>query len=304
MEKLVLTLFRLYFGIAGRIAPGAVGRQALRLFCTPRRRPPLRPEAEELLARAEAFDVAHEDGKLRAFRWRADEASNGRTVLLVHGWESRAARLGKWVQPLLNAGFDVVAFDGYAHGDSDGERSSLPDFVTAISEVAEAAGPFEAVVGHSMGAAAGVMAVAGAEITGLPAVPARRLVLVAGPDRALDIFRYFAGLVGLPEHAFKGFVKEIEAIGGQPVEVYSTAALLAARPVPTLLVHDPADDEVPYEHARQIVGACPEVTLMTTEGLGHHRIVRDREVIERGVAFLAGEADDLQDAHITPMSVS
>ena len=294
MEKLVLALFRLYFAVAGRIAPGPVGRQALRLFLTPRRRPPLRLDAERLLERAEAFDVAHEDGKLQAFRWTAagegpDGEHSGRTVLLVHGWESRAARLGKWVEPLLARGFDVVAFDGYAHGASDGKRSSLPDFVTAIRGVAEAAGPFEAVVGHSMGAAASVMAVAGSEITGQPAVPAQRLVLVAGPDRALDIFEYFRGLVGLPQRAFGGFVKEIEAIGGQPVEVYSTAAVLAAHPVPTLLVHDPEDDEVPYEHARQVAAACPEATLWTTEGLGHHRIVRDPGVIERGVAFVASE---------------
>ena len=298
MQQLVLQLIRLYFGLAGRIAPEAAARQAFRLFCTPRRRPLLRPDAKRLLDAAEAFDVEHGDGRLRSFRWRPTSGPPGRTVLLVHGWESRAARLGRWVEPLLEQGFQVVAFDGPAHGDSDGRRSSLPDFVTAIHQLAQVAGPFEAIVGHSMGAAASVMAVAGSEVTGLPAVAAQRLVLIAGPDRALDIFKYFAGLVGLNDRVLRGFVRQIEAIAGQPVEVYSTAALLAARPLPTLVVHDPEDAEVPYVNAQQIAAASPAVTLWTTAGLGHHRIVRDAATIERAVAFLADRTIRCQETEV------
>ena len=109
-----------------------------------------------------------------------------------------------------------------------------------------------------------------------------------GPDRALEIFEYFAGFVGLNDRVFQGFVKQIEAMAGQPVEAYSTAALLAAKHLPALIVHDPEDHEVPYANAQQIAAASPAVTLWTTEGLGHHRIVRDAATIERAVAFLSG----------------
>ena len=54
------------------------------------------------------------------FAWGA-----GPSVLLVHGWEGRGAQLGALVDPLVAAGYRVVALDGPAHGDSPGRLSTL-----------------------------------------------------------------------------------------------------------------------------------------------------------------------------------
>ncbi len=83
---------------------------------------------------------------------------SGPTVVLVHGWGSRASRLGALAVALVEAGFRVVAFDAPAHGESTGRFASLPEFARALVDVAEAAGPIHGLVGHSLGGAAVAMA--------------------------------------------------------------------------------------------------------------------------------------------------
>jgi pimeloyl-ACP methyl ester carboxylesterase len=55
---------------------------------------------------------------------------------------------------------------------------------------------------------------------------------------------------------------------------------------PVLIVHDRRDGDVPYQHGVEIANAWPRAELMSTEGLGHRAILRDREVVQRTVDFL------------------
>src|ERR687889_951115 len=112
----MLGSIRLFFAVLGRLSPVLAGRLAARLFARPRHH--ARPDRErELIARGTR--VALPDG-LHATAWGA-----GPTVLLVHGWEGRGAQLGAFVDPLVAAGFRVVALDNPAHGESNGSRSDL-----------------------------------------------------------------------------------------------------------------------------------------------------------------------------------
>ena len=56
---------------------------------------------------------------------------------------------------------------------------------------------------------------------------------------------------------------------------------------PALIIHDQYDREVPYDHGSAIAEAWPGAELVTTSGLGHRAILRDREVVRRTVEFLA-----------------
>jgi pimeloyl-ACP methyl ester carboxylesterase len=54
------------------------------------------------------------------------------------------------------------------------------------------------------------------------------------------------------------------------------------------VIHDRDDPEVPLANGEAIAAAWPGARLVTTEGLGHTRIVHDPGVVARGVAFLTG----------------
>ncbi len=291
MQQLVQRLIRLYFTLASKLAPEAAVRHSFRLFCTPlpRRAPAARDRV--VLDAAESFTVPFGQRRLAGYRWRpAEGGSETPAVLLVHGWASRASRLTRWVAPLLDAGYEVVAFDGPAHGDSGGRRTSLPEYAAALAGVAAAQGPFCALVGHSFGAACIASAVAGGDLFGNPEIAVGKLVLIAGPDRITDVLARFADTIGLDAALLPGLHARIAAVGGQPVEVYSVSSLLTRTAVPVLVVHDRHDEEIPHADAAAVAAASPAATLLTTEGLGHHRIIRDGQVIRQVVEFL-GQRD-------------
>ena len=50
-----------------------------------------------------------------------------------------------------------------------------------------------------------------------------------------------------------------------------------------LLVHDRDDRTAPYEDSKEVYNKCSNVTLHTTEGLGHRRILTDRSVVDLAV---------------------
>ncbi len=55
---------------------------------------------------------------------------------------------------------------------------------------------------------------------------------------------------------------------------------------PTLVIHDRHDREVRWEDGAAIAGAWPQAQLLTTEGLGHRRILQDASVIARIAGFI------------------
>jgi pimeloyl-ACP methyl ester carboxylesterase len=54
-----------------------------------------------------------------------------------------------------------------------------------------------------------------------------------------------------------------------------------------LVFHDRGDFRVPLKDGEAIVRAWPGGELVTTRGLGHHKILRAPEVISQAVPFLA-----------------
>jgi pimeloyl-ACP methyl ester carboxylesterase len=64
---------------------------------------------------------------------------------------------------------------------------------------------------------------------------------------------------------------------------------LARRPggssIPMMIFHDQGDLKVPPRHGRAIADTWPGCDLVTTRGLGHHKILRDPQVVSRSVDF-------------------
>jgi hypothetical protein len=58
-------------------------------------------------------------------------------------------------------------------------------------------------------------------------------------------------------------------------------------PVPTLVLTDVGDRQTAYADVVRLAETLPDAELVTTEGLGHRRILRDPSVVSRVVAFVA-----------------
>lgn len=268
---------RAVFTTVGSVAPGIAARWAETIFCTPPRNEP-RTGEEAFLASGRRFTVQGEGEDLAAWEWGA-----GPTVVLAHGWGSRAGRFGALTQALGEGGFRVVAYDAPAHGRSTGRSSSLPEFARALRAVADAVGPVHGLVGHSLGGAAATLALR-------DGLRAERVVLLAAPADVTRFSTAFADHLRLPAGTRAVMRRNLETRLQVRWDELHLPTIARALTAPALLLHDRGDEDVPYAQGEEIAAAWPGARLMATTGLGHRGLLRDPDTVRATVAFLGGAA--------------
>lgn len=272
---IALSLMRGAFGMLSRTAPAVASRIAVDLFMKPRRFPRPRRE-QELLAEATPFEVQlGVDNSVRAWRW-----GSGPAVLLVHGWEGRGSQLSPLVRPLLARGFSVVTFDAPGHGESDGSRSSLPHFAWAVRRVADALTEPYAVVAHSLGCAATTLALR-------EGLSTQRLVFFSPPLNPSDYVDRFGGILNFSAEVLDRMKLRIEERFLRKWSDYALDETARQMTTPLLVIHDRDDVETYWSEGSALAAAWPGARLVTTEGLGHRRILREASVVEMAAKFVA-----------------
>lgn len=257
------------------VSPRSATRWAFDLFATPRRHRPRSARSQAVLARGSGRWVELEAGRVRVWSWGV-----GPRVLLVHGWSGHAGQLTALVDPLLAAGFSVMAFDAPAHGHSPGRRLTLPLYVRVLHQVAAATGELHALVAHSFGAAVAAQALR-------EGLAVERAVFLAPPNDLRDYVGEFSRFVGLSAQARARLTTYIERYAGHPLAHYCIPDFAPSMRQPLLVVHDAHDREIPVACGERIAAAWPGAELVRTEGLGHHRVLFAREVLERVAGFVA-----------------
>ncbi|MEV0287776.1 alpha/beta fold hydrolase [Kribbella sp. NPDC050820] len=275
--------FRFGFSLLERVAPGVgagvLNRLWFRVPAVPEKA--RRPRGE--LPAATPFDV---DG----IRGRSYGA--GPTVYLVHGWGGWGLQLGAHIKPLVDAGFRVVTYDAWSHGDSAPGRegknaSTLLELADSLKTVVAAQGPAYGVVAHSLGAPATALAMR-------DGLDVDRVVFIATATDFTDWLDQLQAALGFGARIRAGFLRRFEARFG-PMDSFHLNAVIPAiaerRALPLLLlVHDRSDPETPYQGSVDVTGDWPGARLETSDGLGHRRILRDPDLVKKAVEFLAERA--------------
>ena len=276
-----LRLTRAAFGAVQRAAPDLAARWAERIFCSPPRRP-ISERMAAWLRDGQRFDVIVGPPRprprpRRVTVWTWGERGPG--VLLVHGWGSRGARFVDLGGALLAAGHRVITFDAPGHGASHGRLSSGPEFARAAIAVAAAVGPVSAVVGHSLGGFASALAMD-------RGLSARRAVFISPSANVNSYSAQFAALLGVTPPVMSTMRKRLARRLDFSWSSMDVPAFAPSMRAPLLVIHDRDDREVRWSDGAAIASAWPGAELVTTMGLGHHRIVSDAEVIANVVSFL------------------
>ena len=270
-----IRLLRPALATLSAVAPALAARVAERMFLSPPRYP--RP-AHEAAALAPAVATIVDAGTpITTWTW-----GHGPAVLLVHGWGGRGGQLASFVRPLVASGYSVITFDAPGHGQSPATESSLVAFVGAIQAVTRALGPVRGVIAHSIGAAATACALR----DGLRADVAVFLAPPADLTLHADIM---LETLGFGRRARELMRERIERPLGVPWATLNVDRFAAQMRTPLLVIHDREDAEVPWQEGAIIAQAWPGATLATTSGLGHRRLVRDREVVREAVDFVLAE---------------
>lgn len=276
--SLRVSLLRAGFALGSWLMPQATLQHAFRLFGTPM--PGGRYKARAADAGDAVIDqIAFGHERITCYRW--GDVERQPIALLAHGWSGYGLQLAAWVEPLRQAGYAVVAFDQPAHGRSSGRRATLPLFADVVQKVAERFGGISILVAHSLGGAAAMIALA-------RGLACEQAILIAPAGDPMEAARRFGGFVGLAGHLSARLFDEFESLTGTDVSAYQVhlnAPRITSR---ALIVHDLEDREVAWAEGERYARYWPLARLLTTQGLGHNRVLGNTAVVSQAITFLRG----------------
>jgi pimeloyl-ACP methyl ester carboxylesterase len=233
----------------------------------------------------EPVPVAVEGRRLHVRSW-----GQGPTVLLVHGWSGWWQQLGVYVEPLVAAGFRVVAWDAPSHGESAPGRygphySSIADLVDAIEAVAAQLGEVEGIVAHSAGAMAAGVAIASGRVA------PQRVVFVSPSVTGEDHIAYLTQRLGWGPRTARQVQRYADQRHGIRMADYDVPQLIAESAVDlpeAVFVYDEDDYEAPPDSAARLAERWPGAEVVATSGYDHFRVLWAPETIQLCGGFLAG----------------
>jgi pimeloyl-ACP methyl ester carboxylesterase len=179
-------------------------------------------------------------------------------------------------------GLAVVTFDHPGHGHSSGNLCTLPEFTDTVRVVGRHYGNAALAIAHSLGGAALTFAQD-------EQWHAEKCVLVApAADMHAAAGRFFR-LVRLGEHLRRPFFAWHRQRTGIDVDDLQVARRVRDYGQPCLIVHDLDDEDVPWGEGERYARHWPGARLLTTQGLGHRRVLDAPEVVAAVIAFVRGE---------------
>lgn len=274
MKKLVVKLIGAWINFLAYVSPRKAGELGFYLFSSPQRTA-MKGHQNAFLDTSEKSSFLHDGYRIQVYRW-----GNGKKkILFLHGWQSHSFRWKNYIEAFDQNEFTLYAFDAPGHGNSGGKYLNLPIYGVVLETVLNLVGPFDAIVGHSLGSFAAVYTF---YKTGV--VPVERLVLTGTPGEANEFFGFYKQTLGLSNHAESIIRKAFVRILGQEPGYYSARRFATVLNIPGLIIHDMGDLEAPIHHAESIHRVWKEADLVATSGLGHN--LRSPEVVSRIKHFL------------------
>ena len=279
---------RAKFAVLQAVAPQKAISHAVKLWCTyPKgRHCDLRPAASAAGASTLKCLPARRVGEVVIESW-----GSGPVVYLLHGWGGWRGQLGAFVAPLVASGHQVVAIDAPGHGSSGPGylgpvRGTIMELIEALESASTEFGPAAAVVAHSLGTTAAGVAVRRGLHT-------KHLVLIAANAGFEQLVELFSHNLKLNARTRAGLVAAHNQMTCcSKLSDFDLTHLSKDWDAPrTLFVHDRHDKQVPFTSAEKVAANWPGSTFLSTNGLGHQRILADPGVVSAVTEFVTAERE-------------
>ena len=206
----------------------AVLKRVYRTFFSPSRYE-VKPAEQEIIDWGNNYRLQYKEGELAVTTW----GSSGPAVLLMHGWGGARAQMTGFVDPLLFAGYRVVAFDQPGHGESSGKTTNLLEIAPSMDVIVKHEGPFHAVLAHSFGTLITSYALVERNFP-----PPARMIYFGAFNRLLDSLPRFQVLANLPDEIMEGFRAMLfEEFGHGVLEAITNESLAPRIDIPALMFH-------------------------------------------------------------------
>ena len=119
-QRLAIGYIRTKLKLLSAISKKKAARLAFDLFRTPIRKK--KKPLPKIFAEAQNLQMRVHNMTIKGWRWNQSE----KKILIVHGFESSAINFDRYIRPLMNKGYEILAFDAPAHGHSSGKNDYCP----------------------------------------------------------------------------------------------------------------------------------------------------------------------------------
>ncbi len=278
VQRLLVPNYIQYTGkVLSKLSPFVASRFAAQLFLTPfTYKLPDREKNMDELSKQYRVKIPKTDREIVVYEF----GESKKKILLVHGWSGRGTQLAQIAEALKEKGYSTISFDAPAHGKAPGKKSMMLDFIDAVQFLDEKYGPFEAVVGHSLGGMATLRAVK-------EGLNTKKLVIIGTANSITHITREFARNLKMNRRVADKMKAHFDKKFDIDMDSYSGAVSAKEVNIPTLVIHDENDVDVDISSAYDIHEALENSELYITKGLGHRRILGDSKVINKITTFIA-----------------
>lgn len=229
---------------------------------------------------AEVIHFQLNNKKMNGYRWNHPQTKK---ALILHGFGSAAHKFEDYALLLIEKGFEVLAFDAPAHGDSEGDTTNAIEYSEMIKEVMQQFGPIEYFIAHSFG---GISLSLALEQETHDAKT--KVVFIAPATETTSAVDGAFKMLKLKNEAVRNeFEKIIFNLTGKNVAWFSIRRAMDNIKASILWVHDEADDITPWADALKVKeDNHPNIKFVLTKGLGHRKIYHDESIKKQVIDFM------------------
>jgi len=278
-KKLAIGFIRAKLNLLSVISKRKAGAEAFKLFSTPMIK--YNGRQAEIFKNAETLEFVTGQYLVKGFRCNH---SQNKKVLLLHGFSSTCHKFDKYAIALIEKGYEVLAFDAPAHGNSSGETVNAVDYSDMIKKVNLLFGPIDAYIAHSFGGIAVSLA-----LEEIPHNAETKVVLIAPATETTSAINGAFTMLGIHNNRAirKSMDDMIFSLSGKETAWFSIRRAIKNITASVLWVHDEDDLVTPLADALMVKeDNLPNVQFLITKGLGHQKIYRDDVVKNNIINFL------------------
>lgn len=259
LKKILTKSIGYYINILSYLFPKKATQLAYRFFSEPRDGKLFEQDLPTILLEANREMMTLEKHQFQLYTWHGNETK----ILLVHGWESNAARWELLLPYLQKTGSTILALDAPAHGLSSGKEFSVPNYAAYIHEVVQIYQP-QIMIGHSIGGSACLFFQ-----NRYTTLSIEKMILLGAPADLSILLENYAKLLGLNSKVIQLLDDYFSARFNTNSATFVGEKLAKTISVNGIISHDIEDDVVLFSESKKIEKGWKKAIFVETKGYGH-----------------------------------
>lgn len=226
---------------------------------------PVRKKSTSIPENMTVHTVKTAEGEVQTYK-----IGTGPIILLSHGWSGSASQFFPLMARIAEAGYQAVAYDQIAHGNSSGVQSNLFLFIKikqAMVAWLEREQPIAAIVTHSMGAYASLAAL----------TSPYPILLISPVFKLIESMFERVEQSGMARQLLINVVQDLEQEHQMEFINRNINIHIANYLGKIHIIHDEVDQFALLKDSKAVADEHSHVMLTTTKNLGHGRIISSED---------------------------